>query len=90
MMEWNPGYLLKSFLLQKQALEMVENIFFVCGLLFIGELVLRAVTTNNSSKKSSISSSTIAVDIHVTLVKLAWLRLHHLPALKGHRHMGPQ
>ena len=89
MMEWNPGYLLKSFLLQKQALEMVENIFFVCGLLFIGELVLRAVTTNNSSKKSSISS-TIAVDIHVTLVKLAWLRLHHLPALKGHRHMGPQ
>ena len=88
-MEWNPGHLLKSFLLQKQALEMVENIFCVFGLLFIGELVLRAVTTNNS-KKSSISSSTIAVDIHVTLVKLAWLRLHHLPALKGHRHMGPQ
>ena len=89
MMEWNPGYLLKSFLLQKQALEMVENIFFVCGLLFIGELVLRAVTTTSSKKSSSISS-TIAVDIHVTLVNLAWLRLHHLPALKGHRHMGPQ
>ena len=69
---------------------MVENIFFVCVVcFFIGELVLRAVTTNNS-KKSSISSSTIAVDIHVTLVNLAWLRLHHLPALKGHRHMGLQ